>query len=394
MAGPGSVAGNGGGQFGRNSGAWLMGMMMGRLPICGVVACVAVIAFGPVGAVAGNTKPAPAPKAAPAPRAAPGAVAPGARGGPMGAGMMPGRGGAFAGARPGAPGQGVRPLGSPPPGPGGRPFAGAAPGRPGAAPQMRPGPAAAPHQGAVPAAAPRPGRVPAASPHPSAVPAAAPHPGAGPFVAPHSGLTPAVARPGGASPRNFAPPAHIVAPAGSHAMAPREFAEHRRDVERRFGPGHDAVRDREFVRAHEHDFHTRDVREFDDVERARWSAGVWHDDWHYGRWGWWYDVDGVWYPYATPIYPYPVTVAEIVVPDTVVIESRPDLVPVPGALVVPGAPVPVAAPLAVMTTTPAGEEMVVRPLPMAPVVTYNCAAVGNVYPAVRLCPVTWAVVAQ
>jgi hypothetical protein len=79
------------------------------------------------------------------------------------------------------------------------------------------------------------------------------------------------------------------------------------------------------------------------------------------------------------------------VPDTVVVETRPDLVPVPGIAV---AAVPVAAPLAVVTTSPTGAETVVRPLPAAPVVTYSCTTVGNVYPAVRVCPVTWAVVAQ
>jgi hypothetical protein len=196
--------------------------------------------------------------------------------------------------------------------------------------------------------------------------------------------------PGGAPGRAFAPPAHIVGVAGGHVMAPREVADHRREVEQHFGPGHDAARDREFVRAHDHDFHSRNVRDFDERERARWGAGRWHNDWHYGRWGWWYDVDDVWYPYDRPVYPYPDSVAEIVVPDTVVVETRPDIVALGGGV----AAVPVAAPLAVVTTSPTGIETVVRPLPMAPAVTYSCTAVGNVYPAVRVCPVTWAVVAQ
>ncbi len=175
----------------------------------------------------------------------------------------------------------------------------------------------------------------------------------------------------------------------AHAMAPHEFAEHRREVARTFGPGHDAARDREFVHAHEHDFQTRSVRDFDERERAHWGGGRWHQDWHYGRWGYWYDVDNVWYPYDTPVYPYPLTVSEIVVPDTVVVETRPDMVAVVGA-----DPVAVATPLAVVTTTPEGAETVVRPLPIAPVVTYNCTTYENVYPAVRLCPISWAVVVQ
>ena len=228
-------------------------------------------------------------------------------------------------------------------------------------------------------------------PHGGPMPGAGHAPGGGPGfgnAAAHNFGGPG--HPGGfAGHPNFAPAAHVTGVAAAHTMSRHDFVEHRSEVARTFGPGHDVGRDRAFVHAHEHDFHSRDVHEFTDVERAEWDAGSWHQDWHYGRWGWWYQVDDVWYPYATPVYPYPVTVSEIVVPDTVVVETRPGLVAEYG-----GDQLAVATPLAVATVAPTGEEMVVRPLPVAPTVTYNCTTYSNVYPSVRLCPITWAVVAQ
>ncbi len=426
---------------------------MNRLPFWSSVACTGLLVFAAPVALAGNNnnnKPAPSrPAAAPARPAVqaphPGGGAPnmaGRGGNPMmGAGARPGPGGMAGGQHPfGAPGGngmagGQHPFGAPGgngmagnrPGPGGmaagqHPFGGpggpggngmaagqhpyAAPGGNGMAGGQHPfggpggnGMAGGPHGGpgmAGPAGGPHgdfhnaggPGPM----PHGGPMPGAGRPPGGGPGfgnAAAHNFGGPG-GRPGGfAGHQNFAPAAHVTGVATAHTMSRHDFVEHRTEVARNFGPGHNVAHDREFVHAHEHDFHSRDVREFTDVERARWDGGSWHQDWHYGRWGWWYQVDDVWYPYATPVYPYPQTVAEIVVPETVVVDTRPGLVAEYG-----GDQLAVAAPLAVATTAPTGEEMVVRPLPIAPTVTYNCTTYSNVYPAVRLCPVTWAVVAQ
>lgn len=76
----------------------------------------------------------------------------------------------------------------------------------------------------------------------------------------------------------------------------------------------DRAREREVVLAHQHDFHTRDVRRFDEHEFAVWRRGGWHHEEHYGHYGWWWAVDDVRYPYDEPVYPYPLVVA---MPDTV-----------------------------------------------------------------------------
>jgi len=399
---------------------------MDRLPLLSTVACVGLLVFAAPAALANNNNKSapshPAPAAHPA-VAAPhpgGPAAGGGRPGMPGAANMPGRGGPAMGAnRPfgaGAPGQagGPHPNFAGPGGTGGRPFGGPAGNNMAGASHGAPNMAGGPH----PNMAGPEGRG-AAPYHAAATPGAAPHggpqgfgPGAhgpaehglaehglaehgagehGPAgfgnAAAHNVGGPAHA--GFAGHPNFAPAAHVTPVGGAHALSHHDVVEHRAESARRFGPGHDAARDREFVHMHEHDFHTRDVRDFDDGERARWADGAWHDDWHYGRYGWWYQVDDVWYPYDSPVYPYPVTVSEIVVPDTVLVDTRPELVATVG-----GNAVAMATPLAVATVTPTGEEMVVRPLPAAPVVTYNCTTYSNVYPAVRLCPITWAVVAQ
>ncbi|WP_156992355.1 hypothetical protein [Paraburkholderia oxyphila] len=121
----------------------------------------------------------------------------------------------------------------------------------------------------------------------------------------------------------------------------------------------DIQSERDFVHAHEHDFHTRDVREFNERERAAWHRGRWHDGWHYGRHGWWWDVDGVWYEYPDPVYPYPMVVAPLVVHEEVVI----------------------ATPLTVAPAFP--------PLPAPPPGWYRCADPAGYYPDLAACPVGW-----
>ena len=87
------------------------------------------------------------------------------------------------------------------------------------------------------------------------------------------------------------------------ASAQSRFNEHVRDP----------AREHETAQVHVHDFHTRDVRHFDARETEHWRGGHWHNDWHYGRFGWWFEVDDVWYAYPAPIFPYPLVVAPIVV---------------------------------------------------------------------------------
>jgi hypothetical protein len=398
---------------------------MNRLPLWSSVACAGLLVFAASVALAGNNNNnKPAPKAAPsrpaaaparpavqAPRPGGGQPNMGQRNPMMGAGNRPGVGGngMAGGQRPfGAPGGngvagGQRPFGAPggngvaggqhPYGaPGGNGMAGgqhpyAAPGGSGMAGGAHGGPNMAGPAGGHGQFhnAGAPGPVPHGGPMPGAG-----HPPGGGFGTAAAHNLGGPGHPGGfAGHPNFAPAAHVTGVAAAHTMSRHDFVEHRAEVARNFGPGHNAARDREFVHAHEHDFHSRNVREFSQEEREHWGSGRWHQDWQYGRYGWWYQVDDVWYPYAEPVYPYPETVAEIVVPDTVIVDTRPEFVAVAGS-----DPMAVATPLAVETVAPTGEEMVVRPLPIAPTVTYNCTTYSNVYPAVRLCPITWAVVAQ
>jgi|GEM_PF-3082100 hypothetical protein len=347
-------------------------------------------------AVAGNNKSAPAPKAA-APRAvAPRPPAPNA----AGVRGMPSNG--FGGPARG-PVAGARPLTGPAsavprPGAAPRPLPRAAPPAVNRAPPPRiagPAPGSAPHAPA-PSAAHAP--VPSAAHAP--VPAAphGPVPGgpsgdrfAGPVSHPPTPLHAPETRGGPGRGPAVSPAVHVAGPAAAHLPAARDLAVHRAEFARNFGPGHDVARDREFVHAHEHDFHTRNVRDFDAAEMDRWHSGVWHQDWHYGRWGWWYDTGDVWYPYDAPIYPYPLVVSEIVVPDAVVVDVPAGVTP----LVVGPAAVPVAAPVTVSITSPEGAEMVIRPLPAAPVVNYQCSdPLVATYPVIRLCPITWVPVAR
>ena len=126
----------------------------------------------------------------------------------------------------------------------------------------------------------------------------------------------------------------------------------------------DPAREHDTARVHEHDFHTRDVRRFDAHETEHWRTGRWHNDWHDGRFGWWYDVDDVWYAYPAPVFPYPLVVAPIVVEEAV------------GP--VPDAPPPQAA-------VPAG----FTPLPPLPKAAYHCGNPEGFFPVVEACSVEW-----
>ena len=152
---------------------------------------------------------------------------------------------------------------------------------------------------------------------------------------------------------------HAIVGAGAGAGAAAAVAVSREREIAHVQEHRDIPGEHEFVHAHEHDFHTRDVRDFNDRERAAWRHGRWHDDWHYGRHGWWWGVDGVWYEYPAPVYPYPMVVAPLVVHEQVVI----------------------ATPL-----TEAGAPPV---LPAAPPGWYRCAGPAGYYPDVAACPAGW-----
>ncbi|NTX19022.1 hypothetical protein [Burkholderia cepacia] len=64
---------------------------------------------------------------------------------------------------------------------------------------------------------------------------------------------------------------------------------------------------------HRRDFHGRDFRHFEPRERARWQRGRWVQDWHGGRYAWWWIVDGYWYIYPEPMYPYPTYIPPAIV---------------------------------------------------------------------------------
>jgi hypothetical protein len=165
--------------------------------------------------------------------------------------------------------------------------------------------------------------------------------------------------------------AHAVASGvhGPEAPARQEAAFHGAAEMR--GPGmehaadhgvRDVAHERAVAEVHDHDFHTRDVREFDRHEFARWHDGHWHNSWHDGRLGWWWQVDDVWYWYDRPVYPFPLVVA-----------------PLYSETVVEVTPVVALAPIA--------------PLPAAPQVAYRCAAPDGFYPAVSACASGWQQVA-
>jgi hypothetical protein len=144
--------------------------------------------------------------------------------------------------------------------------------------------------------------------------------------------------------------------------APRPFL--RADAHR------DIAHDHEFADRHAHDFHTRSVRDFSARELAAWRGGDWRNEWHYGRRGWWWEVDGVWYPYDEPIWPYPLDVAPLVVYDTPYIDG-PDL-----------------------TAYETGADPAIPPLPPPPVGWFRCESTGVAFPVVTACGGSWDLVAD
>lgn len=174
----------------------------------------------------------------------------------------------------------------------------------------------------------------------------------------------AMTQPGafGAGPRG-AMAQHVVPP--ERAIA---HAQMRRDM----------PHERQFVGEHMHDFHTVNVRGFNEHERAIWRTGRWHNDWHYGRYGWWWLVGGVWYEYAHPIYPYPVEVAPLVVYEQPVVTTSLPLYEEPRVVVAGAAPVGLTL-----------RESAIPRLPAVPAGSYRCATPVSDYPVIGTCPSGW-----
>ena len=122
------------------------------------------------------------------------------------------------------------------------------------------------------------------------------------------------------------------------------------------------------------------MRDFNPHELAAWRAGVWRNEWHYGRRGWWWEADGAWYSYPEPVFPYPLEVVEPVVYDTPVVDG-PDLSAQEGVADPAG---DAAAPPAQDAPAVAGSG--------APVGWYRCYAPSGVYPGVQSCGMAWELV--
>ncbi|MDR3515940.1 MAG: hypothetical protein P4M00_08995 [Azospirillaceae bacterium] len=71
-------------------------------------------------------------------------------------------------------------------------------------------------------------------------------------------------------------------------------------------------------------FYGRDYYHFGPRDHALWMRGRWLNDWHDGRYGWWWITGGYWYFYPVPVYPYPTYV-----PPAIVVQQPP---PVPAGL--------------------------------------------------------------
>lgn len=55
----------------------------------------------------------------------------------------------------------------------------------------------------------------------------------------------------------------------------------------------------------------RGIATFNERERAVWYGGHWRHEWHFGRMGYWWEVNGVWYYYDQPFGGPPEYVSEV-----------------------------------------------------------------------------------
>jgi hypothetical protein len=139
--------------------------------------------------------------------------------------------------------------------------------------------------------------------------------------------------------------------------------------------------DRDWHRDHR-DFHGRDFRVFTPLELSLWTGGAWLNEWHGGRFGWWWVADGVWYWYPEPAYPYPTYVSEPVV---VVQPPPPAYAPPPVAVVQPPPPPayePPPAPVVVQAPPPQEGAPPAQSW-------YYCDNPQGYYPYVQACASGW-----
>jgi hypothetical protein len=89
----------------------------------------------------------------------------------------------------------------------------------------------------------------------------------------------------------------------------------------------------------------REIVAFSPRERQLWNGGRWHHEMHFGRVGYWYEVNGAWYFYDRPYDGPPAFVSDVefMDPDLEVDVDAPVVVAPPPVVVVP-APVVVVPP--------------------------------------------------
>jgi len=123
---------------------------------------------------------------------------------------------------------------------------------------------------------------------------------------------------------------------------------------------------------HRYEFHEHDVHRFHRHDLEIWRGGLWHQDWHNGRYGWWWVVGSIWYFYERPVYPYPLVVSEFAYPEVVVAPPPPAVPPPP--------PVQAAPPAAAQSSGATTD------------VYYYCKKPKGYYPYVQKCTVDWKLV--
>ena len=149
----------------------------------------------------------------------------------------------------------------------------------------------------------------------------------------------------------------------------------------------DLAAEHAFVDHHRGDFHAHRWADFSPHERALWRRGLWRNEWHYGRRGWWWEAGGAWYPYADPTFPYPLVVADLAVYDSPVVDG-PDLEPLVDQ---PEDPSTEAAYTSLMPGT-ADAQPLIPPLPAPPQGWFYCGNPSGYFPDTSTCSVDWQLV--
>jgi hypothetical protein len=120
-----------------------------------------------------------------------------------------------------------------------------------------------------------------------------------------------------------APPAHGAPPPPGHFAGPPQGAPPQRFEPGYHGPGGPGERPHYGY----YQYRERNFERFNFEEQERWRAGYWRQDWHDGRYGWWWWNDGYWYSYPAPIYPYPLIVSDDYYREPDAVEPAPDMQP-------------------------------------------------------------------